>query len=106
MGGDGLDAGSGCENGVGFGGAEAVVPLEVIDQVFDVLVERLWLVRENRDGRCFFGVGGHAGWVPDGESLGVDHGQSRGGREGERVRVTGREGNDERGYRGRRLRGR
>jgi hypothetical protein len=38
----------GLDVGDWFGGAEAVVPLEVLDQIFDVLVENLWLFRNNR----------------------------------------------------------
>lgn len=71
--GDGLDAGSRCGNWARFGGAEAVVPLEILDQIFDVLVESLWRFRKNRNGWLLFDVCGHARWMPNSESLCVDH---------------------------------
>ena len=79
--GDGLDARSGCGNWARFSGAEAVVPLEVLDQIFNVLVENLWRFGNNGDWRWFFDISGHARWMPDSETLCVDHGGMEGGEE-------------------------
>ena len=92
--GDGLDARSRCGNWAGFGGVETVVPLEVLDQIFDVLVESLWLLWMNRNCGWLFSICGHAGWMPDSESLCVDHRRSRedGGRG--RDGISGKGGNE------------
>ena len=64
-------------NGARLCSTEAVVPLEVLDQVFDVLIESLWLLRDNRNRYSLLGLRGHPRWVPDSESLSIDHRQSR-----------------------------
>ena len=102
--GDGLDAGSRGGDWAGFGTAEAVVPLVLLDEVSNVLVESLWLVRDNRNGDWFFDIRGDARWMPDGESLCVDHRESQ----GDGRNRWWREGrvNDGRGNEGQRSRGR